>query len=111
MADSGYLWQADFPLARPAGYDLVMASHSQQIQLSDEQLRMLSEWSARTGKSVEEVLTDALRDYNPTESQNGGQVSDESLLARLTRSGLVGCLNGGLSDLSTNPAHMEGFGE
>jgi hypothetical protein len=88
-----------------------MASHSQQIQLSDEQLRMLSEWSARTGKPVEEVLTDALRDYKPTESLNGGQVSGESLLARLTRSGLLGCLSGGPPDLSTNPAHMEGFGE
>jgi hypothetical protein len=88
-----------------------MASHSQQIQLSDEQLRMLSEWASRTGKPVEEVLADALREYRPAESQSGGQVSGESLLARLTRSGLVGCLSGGPSDLSTNPAHMEGFGE
>jgi hypothetical protein len=88
-----------------------MDSHSQQIQLSDEQLRMLSEWSARTGKPAEEVLTDALRDYRPAESRNGGEVGGESLLARLTRSGLLGCLSGGPQDLSTNPAHMEGFGE
>ncbi len=88
-----------------------MASHSQQIQLSDEQLRLLSEWAARTGKPAEEVLAEALREYRPVESRNGGQPNGESFLARLTRSGLVGCLTGGPADLSSNPAHMEGFGE
>ena len=72
---------------------------------------MLSEWSARTGKPAEEVLTDALREFRPAESQSGGQVNGESLLARLTRSSLLGCLSGGPPDLSTNLAHMEGFGE
>jgi hypothetical protein len=88
-----------------------MASHSQQIQLTDEQLRLLSEWAARTGKRAEEVLAEALREYHPVESQNGGQSNSESFLSRLARSGLVGCLTGGPADLSSNPAHMEGFGE
>jgi hypothetical protein len=88
-----------------------MASDSQQIRLTDEQLRLLGEWSAQTGKSAEEVLAEALREYHPIESRNGGEPGGDSLLARLARSGLVGCLSGGPKDLSTNPDHMEGFGE
>lgn len=37
--------------------------------------------------------------------------SDGSALDALERRGLVGCIKSGHSDLSSNPAHMEGFGE
>ncbi len=81
------------------------------LQLSDEQLRLLNDWSARTGKSPQELLAEALDEYQlpmtgPTNRQQG-----ETLLDRLSRAGLSGCLAGGPPDLSTNPEHMEGFGE
>jgi hypothetical protein len=88
-----------------------MATNDQPPQLTDAQLRLLGEWSARTGKSPQELLSEALGEYQPpvTRSTNGRQ--GESLLDRLSRAGLLGCLTGGPADLSTNPDHMEGFGE
>ncbi len=73
---------------------------------------MLAEVSERTGKPWEEVLHEALRQVGHAagpSSPNGNKI--ESLFDRLSRHGLIGCLDGGREDLSTNPAHMEGFGE
>jgi hypothetical protein len=88
-----------------------MATNDQPLELTDAQLRLLNEWSARTGKPPQELLADALQECHPNESPttNGRQV--ESLADRLARAGLLGCLTGGPPDLSTNPKHMEGFGE
>ena len=79
-----------------------------QIQLSAEQKRRLAELAEQTGKSWEEVLSDALRSYG---SQHGGGNGDHSFHDAATRLGLLGCVQGGPADLSTNPQHMEGFGE
>lgn len=89
-----------------------MATYEKPVQLTDEQLRLLDEWSLRTGKAPKELLAEALSDYEPTvvsPSSNGRD--GESLSQRLARKGLLGCLSGGPADLSTNPDHMEGFGE
>jgi hypothetical protein len=50
---------------------------------------------------------------------NGGHLAEtpksakpvESLFDRLNRKGLLSTIEGGPPDLSTNPQHMEGFGE
>jgi hypothetical protein len=58
------------------------------------------------------VLEQALRQLGSSagpSSQNGTQAG--SLFDRLSRHGLIGCLDAGPEDLSTNPDHMEGFGE
>ena len=44
------------------------------------------------------------------QSANGGS-SDESLYDRLSRKALLGFVQGGPDDLSSNPKHMEGFGQ
>jgi hypothetical protein len=96
----------------PKWYDGYMATFDKSIQLTDQQLRLLSEWSARTGKSPQELLAEALREYDPgSESSPANGHQSESLTQRLARKGLLGCLSGGPPDLSTNPIHMEGFGE
>jgi len=38
-------------------------------------------------------------------------VPDATLYERLSAKGLLGCCEGGPDDLSSNPRHMEGFGE
>jgi hypothetical protein len=87
-----------------------MATDPHAIQLTSEQLQMLGQFSARTGKPPEDVLADALRQYEPR-IQAAATSNGSSLYDKLARKGLIGCLKGGPPDLSTNPEYMEGFGD
>ena len=79
-----------------------------QIHLSSDQQLLLAQLAAQTGKPWGEVLTEALRAYRPSLPSAEDSESFYDVAARL---GLIGCLEGGPSDLSTNPKYMEGFGE
>jgi hypothetical protein len=81
----------------------------QHLDLTPAQIALLSDLTARTQKSPQQVVDDALRHYS-IEVRNDA-VSGESLYDRLARDGLIGCLEGGPPDLSTNPKYMKGFGE
>jgi len=89
-----------------------MATNPQEIQLSDEQKRQLAEAADRAGKPWPEVFSDALGAHRPPlqTGTDGGSNEQESLYDALKRDGLIGCIKGGPSDLSTNPKYMEGFG-
>jgi len=89
-----------------------MAADPHQIELTEEQLRLLVELTSRTGRSPQDVLSDALRHYQPL-GTNGGEpgARSETVYDVLERKGLIGCIKGGPADLSTNPTHMEGFGD
>jgi hypothetical protein len=56
-----------------------------------------------------------LDDLTVPTAQNGdrtGETAEPTAFDVMSRAGLIGCLKGGGStDLATNPAHMEGFGE
>lgn len=87
-----------------------MSISADHIALSEEQKQYLAQLAEQTGKSWDEVLREALVNYRPrTESANGGQ--EESFYDAAMRLGLIGCVKGGPTDLSTNPKYMEGFGE
>jgi hypothetical protein len=58
--------------------------------------QILSQWRANGGSEA-------------TNSLSSG--TEETLFDRLTRKNLIGTIEGGPRDLSTNPKHMEGFGE
>jgi hypothetical protein len=89
-----------------------MATDPHSIQLTPEQLALLGQFSVRTGKPPEEVLSDALEQYRPDPTNASTEdVRAESLYDKLARKRLIGCLSGGPPDLSTNPEYMEGFGE
>ncbi len=85
-----------------------MSVDPKTISLSDAQRRALAELSDQSGKPWPEVFTEALATYRPQVMVNGN--SRESFSKAAERLGLIGCTEGP-SDLSTNPAHMEGFGE
>lgn len=88
-----------------------MAIDVATIQLTDAERRLLAEASARTGKPWEELLRNALDQIEETAGPspaNGEKL--ESLFDRLSKHGLIGCLDGGPENLSTNPVRMEGFG-
>lgn len=88
-----------------------MTIHPDPIRLTDEQMRLLDDWCARTGRPAAELLAEALDGYRPAESRSSNGTAGETLSDRLLRKGLLGCLTGGPADLSTNPDHMKGFGE
>lgn len=89
-----------------------MAKEDSTIRLGDEELRLLKEWSGRVGKPVEELLGQVIRDSaTKLEGSSESGRPNSSFFEKLERKGLVGCLAGGPTDLSSNPKHMEGFGE
>jgi hypothetical protein len=90
----------------------MMATNNHFVSLTEDQIRLLGELSARTGKSPAELISDALHNYSAATSKQGGTEGQPlSLSTRLSRRELLGCLDGGPPDLSTNPEHMEGIGE
>lgn len=90
-----------------------MAPDTANIQLTDADRQLLAEVAEATGKPwnvVLQVALDEFRRHHPaTTKQSTGPA--ESVYDRLKASGLLGCLPGGPSDLSTNPEYLEGFGE
>ena len=86
-----------------------MSSIPQYLDLTPEQVSLLSELTLKTHKSPQEVVEDALRQYSI--EVRGDNSTGLSLYDRLAQDGLVGSVEGGPTDLSTNPKYMEGFGE
>jgi hypothetical protein len=83
-----------------------------QIQLSPDQQAELADLSAVMGKPWPVVLHEALATYRQEgATKKNGDPSTESFFDAASRLGLIGSLRGGPSDLSSNPAHMEGFGQ
>jgi len=82
-----------------------MSTDPREITLSDEQRRQLSERSEETGRSWTELL-DELFTMLPRR-KNGRR---RTLFEALNQRGMIGSYDGP-GDLSTNPKHMEGFGE
>jgi hypothetical protein len=88
-----------------------------QIDLNPQQRVRLAQLAEQSGKDwtelVDELLDSApaalasqpLRDIDPN-----GDAREKSLYDVLTERGILGCFDGP-TDLSTNPKHMEGFGE
>ena len=76
--------------------------------------RQIDALAEQRGCSSEEIVRVALETY--AASSNGNSIDDnsqafESLFDRLDRAGLIGCIDDGPSDLSTNPKYFEGMGE
>ena len=65
--------------------------------------------------SVDEAIVKAVRSFlDRSQITRGGEnAAEETAFDVLDRAGLIGCLDGrdeSPTDLSTNPAYMEGFG-
>ena len=87
-----------------------MATNPQHIQLTDEQRKQLSELAEQTGKPWTQVFSEALRSYHPNSDESTDAAEGDSAYDSLKHAGLIGCIEGGPPDLSTNPKYMEGFG-
>lgn len=80
----------------------------QIIELNARQRADLAALSERVGKPWSVVFSEALSMYRLDRS--AGIEPQESVLEAVACLGLVGCLHSGVTDLATNPIHMEGFG-
>jgi hypothetical protein len=86
-----------------------------QIELTAEQRRRLAQLAERSGKDWTEIVNDWLnsnssRPLPAAAKSNGERTPEKSLYDILSERGILGCFDGP-TDLSTNPKHMEGFGE
>lgn len=80
-----------------------------QIALTPDQRQQLARLAQQSGKPWDAVLAEALSSFEQAarpKTENG-----ESVYDALFRLGLLGSVNDGPSDLSTNPSYMEGFGQ
>jgi hypothetical protein len=85
-----------------------MSLDPHSISLTDAQRLVLAELANQSGRPWPELFAEAIAAYRPKVASNGKNA--ESFSAAAQRLGLVGCVDGP-ADLSTNSAHMEGFGE
>lgn len=81
-------------------YNARMATENDFLRLTDEQIALLKDCAARTGRPAEELLTEALEQLANRPAHEDGHAAI-SFADQLSRAGLLGCLSGGASDLST----------
>jgi len=84
-----------------------MATDPHEIQLTEEQQKLLAAKAEETGRPAPELLEEMFGSMPRRPRQPRG---NRSLLDVLKERGMVGAMKGP-GDLSTNPKHMEGFGE
>jgi hypothetical protein len=68
----------------------------------------------QAGKDSGEILRELVHELLLQRREKGAydpKCEDESCYDAALRAGLIGCIHGGPSDMSTNPKYMEGFGE
>ena len=73
------------------------------VRLDTDLERKLTQRARAYGLTRSAALREAIRSWVEAEPVTFGE--------RVRRSGLVGRFDTGIPDLSTNPKHMEGFGE
>ena len=87
-----------------------MHRHNELSLDADLELR-IEAFARATKSSPSDVVRKAFEEYAAT--HNGSRedtAADESAYEAFRRAGVIGCVKGGPSDLSTDPKYMEGFG-
>ena len=86
-----------------------MAINPEEIRLTPEQQERLARIAEQSGQPWQELLTRVIGDLHGQPS-NGPVEQTKSAYDLLNDAGLIGCIEGGPRDVSSNPEHMEGFG-
>lgn len=86
-----------------------MASNPLHFDLPESLLQQLEAIVRATGKSENEVIQQALREYCSRKRVDAESPAD-SCFDVAVRAGFLGCDEGGPDDLSVNPTYMDGFG-
>jgi len=83
-----------------------MSTDPREIELTDEQREMLAKRAEETGRPWAELLDELFAKLPRARRPKTGR----TLFQALSEHGLIGTYDGP-ADLSTNPKHMDGFGE
>ena len=90
-----------------------MSLPADAVTLDAEMARRVEDHARAVGTTPDRVVRAAIEDYLAHHERAPGDDAGATALDVLERAGLIGCLPGAPdspTDLSTNPAHMEGFG-
>ena len=82
--------------------------NNQHIILDEDVERRITALAEDANRTPAEIVRLALDTYEGLHSKNGDQ--NKSPYEILLCAGLIGCIEGGPTDLSTNPKYMDGFG-
>lgn len=82
-----------------------MASERLSIRLPESLHSEIEALSKASGKSESEIARLAIEEFLQR------QAARPSCYDIAKEAGLIGCFDSGIGDLSTNPKHMEGFGQ
>lgn len=85
---------------------------SHRIELDAELQRQIHDLARDSDMSAADLIREALEAYAASHPRSGANGA-ETLFDRWSKQGFIGCVQGdddSPTDLSTNPAHMEGFG-
>lgn len=86
------------------------------VELDPQDKQDLEELARQSGKPLGEVLRQLIRDALRMRTKNDAppkaeERPEQSCYDLAVKAGIVGMVNGGPADLSTNPKHLAGFGE
>jgi metal-responsive CopG/Arc/MetJ family transcriptional regulator len=83
----------------------IMSSQRITIRVSESLVKKLKKHADEKRRSESSLVREALETYlgEPTLSSSAYDLANAA--------GLIGCVRGGASDLSTNRKHFKGFGE
>jgi hypothetical protein len=89
-----------------------MGSLEPEYRLDEQQKVALAALSRATGKPWRVILSEALSTYQRTVQSSSDAWASTVTVADAMRSiGLLGSIKDAPTDLSTNPAYMDGFGK
>ena len=83
----------------------IMSSQRITIRVSESLVQRLKKHAAMRGRTESALVREVLENYF------GKGAPPSSAYDLAAEAGLIGCVRGGSSDLSTNRKHLEGFGE
>lgn len=87
-----------------------MSSPVDEIELTPEQKQRIAEAADRMGRPWPEVLESALRKYEDTSVPRRTDFGTKSFYDVMLEDGVIGMLEDGPPDLSTNPKYLEDLG-
>jgi hypothetical protein len=87
-----------------------MSINPEEIRHTPEQQDQLARVAEQSGQPWQELLARVIGAL-PAEPSNGPNDQAKPAYDLLSEAGLIGCIEGGPADVSSNPICMEGFGE
>ena len=83
---------------------------NRRLSLDADLERRIEAFARATESTPSDVVRKAFEEYEANHNGARAGAADESAYEAFKRAGIIGCVKGGPSDLSTNPKYLEGLG-